>query len=128
MRCLVDTHSLIWWWLGDPKLSAPARTAMTSADNQIFVSPVSAVEVAIKVRRGQLSELAEPLENFDRDIVTDGFAHLPITYIHARRAGLLEGKHRDPFDRLLAAQGLIENLTVITRDSEIAAFGCRTLW
>lgn len=101
---------------------------MSSRDNQIFVSPVSAMEVAMKVARGQLEELAEPLDNFARDIAADGFSHLPVTYVHARAAGLLNGKHGDPFDRLLAAQSLTEELTFITRDREMTAFGCRTLW
>lgn len=101
---------------------------MANRDNQIFVSPVSAMEVAMKVARGQLKEMAEPLDNFAEDVAADGFSHLPITYVHARAAGLLSGRHGDPFDRLLAAQCLVEELIFITRDREMAEFGCRTLW
>lgn len=127
MRCLLDSHALIWWWLGDPSLSASARTALATRANAIFVSPVSAIEIAIKVRRGTLN-LAEPLADFENALAQDGFLHLPVNFLHARDAGLLAGEHKDPFDRILAAQALIEGLTVVTRDPEIARFGCRTLW
>jgi PIN domain nuclease of toxin-antitoxin system len=128
VRYLLDTHSLIWWWLNDAALSARAREAITAPGSAVYVSSVSIVEVAIKVRRGRLSELAEPLANIEQDFVEAGFEHLPVNFTHAREAGLLKGKHRDPFDRLLAAQSLVEQLVVITRDPELAAFGCRTIW
>jgi PIN domain nuclease of toxin-antitoxin system len=128
VRFLIDTHTLIWWWLEAPALSARARAAMVDPDNEVFVSAVSIIEIAIKVRRGRLSALAEPLANVDRDFTRYGFAHLPVNHLHAREAGLLKGDHRDPFDRLIAAQALTENLVVITRDSELGAFGCRTIW
>lgn len=126
MRCLLDTHALIWWWLDDPSLSPTARTAMT--DNDVSISPVAAIEIAIKVRRGKVSVLSEPLADFDETIARDGFEPLPITALHARDAGLLKGAHRDPFDRLIAAQALIEALAVITKDQEIVGFGREVIW
>lgn len=128
MRYLIDTHALIWWWLGSSKLPARARAKIVARESEICVSPASIIEIAIKVRRGQLGDLAEPLANIDDDFARDGFTHLPITYVHAREAGLMQGRHRDPFDRILAAQALIDDLTLITRDPLMAAFGCRTLW
>jgi PIN domain nuclease of toxin-antitoxin system len=118
---------LIWWWNDDPQLSPAARAAMVDPANEIFVSPVCGIEIATKVRRGTLN-LGEPLADYEHVFDEDGFLHLPINFLHARDAGLLPGEHKDPFDRLIAAQALIENLTVITRDPQIAGFGCRTLW
>lgn len=125
---LLDTHALLWWWLDDEALSSAAGEAMRQRDEPIFVSPVSAVEIAIKVRNGKLPAMRDSLLQFDELVRRDAFAHLPVTYDHAREAGLMPGEHRDPFDRLIAAQGRIERLTVITRDPQFTAFGCRTLW
>jgi PIN domain nuclease of toxin-antitoxin system len=128
VRYLLDTHALIWWWLGDPSLSDRAAAAIGDRDNVIFVSPVSAFEIAIKVRRGKLPALSAPLAGFDETVARDAFLSLPVTPLHAREGGLAQGEHRDPFDRLIAGQALVEKLTVITRDREIAGFGCKTLW
>jgi PIN domain nuclease of toxin-antitoxin system len=92
------------------------------------VSAVAGIEIATKVRKGKLPTMAEALERFDELVDSDSFQHLPISRGHAIRAGLLEGDHRDPFDRLIAAQALLENLVVVTRDAEIAGFGCKVLW
>ena len=127
-RYLLDTHALIWWWLGDPALSRQARKLMEADGHTIMVSAVSGYEIALKVARGQLPALAEPLSRFDENVIEAGFAHLPVIHEHAVSAGLLEGQHRDPFDRIIAAQGLAEQLTVITRDPALAAFGCKVLW
>ena len=128
MRYLLDTHTLIWWLLGDPSLSDAARVAIQSNDHFFFVSSISIFEIAIKVRGGRLDALAEPMAMIDGVLEQEGFEMLPLNLHHARRAGLMTGQHRDPFDRMLAAQGLIEGMTLITRDHEIAAFGCETLW
>ena len=127
-RYLLDTHALIWWWLGDPALSVAAREAIEAPDSDILVSAVSGLEIALKVRAGKLPTMAEPLRSFDAAVVSDGFGHLAVTHDHAIRAGLLAGAHRDPFDRLLAAQALIEGVAVVTRDPQFSGFGCRVLW
>lgn len=128
MAYLLDTHALIWWWLNDAKLSAASRGAIEARDNPVLVSAVSAFEIALKVRSGQLATMAEPLRQFEEAITGDGMIHLPLSYDHCRTAGLMAGEHRDPFDRMIAAQGLTDGLTVITRDPQFAAFGCETLW
>lgn len=127
-RCVLDTHALIWWWTDDDRLSPKARDAIIDPETDIFISPICGIEIGIKVRRGALDNLREPLAAFERAFADDDFLHLPVTFQHARDAGLLPGEHRDPFDRIIAAQALAEGLTVITRDREIAAFGCKTLW
>jgi len=125
---LLDTHTLIWWWGRKPDLSAAAREAIESPDSTIFVSAATTWEMATKVRSGRLPEMERRITQYDEGVVEDGFLHLPVDWHHARRAGLLPGAHGDPFDRMIAAQALIEDLTVVSCDPKIAAFGCRTLW
>lgn len=128
MALLLDTHAAIWWWLDAPQLSAPVRAALLAATQPVLVSAVSTIEIAIKFRIGKLSEFSDPMTRFPALMAANGFEGLAITQSHALRAGLLPGDHRDPFDRLIAAQALAENLTVVTRDPAFASFGCKTLW
>ncbi|MEH3108284.1 MAG: type II toxin-antitoxin system VapC family toxin [Sphingomonas fennica] len=124
---LLDTHSLIWWLLGNNRLSTRAAAAIAEAD-PIWVSASSAWEIATKVRIGKLPDMAERMAGYRRDLELEGFRTLAIDQRHALRAGALPGRHGDPFDRILAAQALIEGLTVVTRDPAIAKFGCKVLW
>ena len=128
MRLLLDTHALIWWWKNDPTLPDSARRAMMVPENDIYVSAAVGWEIATKVRKGQLATMRGTLPTFEDDVVRDGFHQLPITLRHGLHSASLSGTHKDPFDRLIAAQALIEDLTVVTRDHEIAAFGCKVLW
>ena len=125
---LLDTHALIWWWFTDPLLSKAARAAIEEEPSQIFVSAVSVYEIANKFRCGKAPRLGELLTDIDSAISADGFIPLAFSSRHARHAGLLAGDHRDPFDRMIAAQGIVERKVVITRDREIAKFGCEVLW
>jgi len=124
---LLDTHSLLWWWTDAQRLSSPARAAI-EADDRIVVSAASIWEIAIKTASGKL----DVIEDFQRDyrplMARNGFEALAMTDDHALMAGFLPGEHRDPFDRMLAAQAVIEDLTLITRDQQLGGFGCRTLW
>ncbi|HEV2866953.1 MAG TPA: type II toxin-antitoxin system VapC family toxin [Allosphingosinicella sp.] len=124
---LLDTHSLLWWWTDAKRLSASAR-AVIEAEERIVVSTASIWEIAIKTAAGRLYAI----EDFRRDyrplMERNAFESLGISDDHALMAGFLPGEHRDPFDRMLAAQAVIENLTVITRDPQLAGFGCRTMW
>ena len=85
-------------------------------------------EIANKTRLGKLAAVQDFAGEFAGLVERDGFQLLDINAAHALRAGYLPGKHRDPFDRLIAGQALVENLTVLTNDPEIAAFGCEVLW
>jgi PIN domain nuclease of toxin-antitoxin system len=124
---LLDTHSLLWWWTDAQRLSGPARAAI-EADDRIVVSAASIWEIAIKTASGKL----DVIEDFQRDyrplMARNGFEALAMTDDHALMASFLPGEHRDPFDRMLAAQAVIEDLTLITRDQQLGGFGCRTLW
>lgn len=120
---LVDTHSLLWWALDPSQLSEPARIALASGHNNIFVSHASAWELAIKESRGRLS-LPEPS---DRLLVRSRFAPLPIMLGHIAQIKDLPHIHGDPFDRMLVAQARVERLVLITRDQEIQKYDVPTL-
>lgn len=124
---LLDTHTALWWWTGLRALPEAARAAITAASS-ISVSAISALEVAIKYRIGKLDMIDDPTTNFPRLMIEHRFARLDVTEDHALAAGRLPGGHGDPFDRVIAAQALAEELTVVTRDPQIAAFGCKVLW
>ena len=94
----------------------------------ILVSSVSGYEIALKWRLGKLAMIEDPAVNYPLLMTRNKFESLAVTDAHALRAGLLSDSHRDPFDRLIAAQALEEKLTVVTRDPAFAAFGCKTLW
>ena len=128
MRLLLDTHALLWWQTDDPRLSPVARAAIADESNEVFVSAASAWEIATKVRLGKLPGLEAAAERFVELLLADGFQPLPISPPHALRAGAYAVVHRDPFDRMLAAQCELEALVLVTRDSEFAAFGATTLW
>jgi len=125
---LLDTHALIWWWLGDPALSKRAKEIIAGRTRPIHVSAVSGIEIALKVRAGKLPAMADTVRHFDANVIGEDFRHLDIRHDHAVMAGLMSGDPRDPFDRLLAAQALIEDLTIVSRDPAFATFGCKVAW
>lgn len=128
MRYLLDTHTLIWWLLDLSQLKTTGRTILSSQDSDVFVSAGSVWEIATKWRIGKLREIVDPQVQIPDLMRRNGFHSLPVTDAHAMRAGLLEGEHRDPFDRIIAAQALCEEMIVISRDPKIAAFGCAVMW
>jgi len=128
MRLLLDTHALLWWQTADPRLSRAAFTAISNEDNQILVSAASAWEIAIKTRLNKLESIPGAADRFAELIAADGFTHLPISHRHALRAGGHPSQHKDPFDRMLAAQSEIEGLHLVTTDAVFADFGTQVLW
>jgi PIN domain nuclease of toxin-antitoxin system len=128
MQLLIDTHILVWWWASDPMLPPRIRNLLAAHETTVYVSAITALELGIKVRLGRLPAMEPHLPDFGLAVVKDGFHHLNIHYEHARRAGLMAGEHRDPFDRLLAAQGLCEQLPIVTADKQLATFGCEVIW
>ena len=128
MKILLDTHTLLWWFTDDNRLSPRARAYIADEANEIFVSAASAWEIATKQRMGKLDEIPEATLRFSELVAADGFTHLPINHLHSLRAGSYECEHRDPFDRMLAAQSELESIALITRDSAFREFSCRTIW
>jgi PIN domain nuclease of toxin-antitoxin system len=128
MRVLLDTHTLLWWFTDDDRLSTTARDTIGDDANDVLVSAASAWEIATKQRLGKLDEVPQAADRFAELVAADGFAHLPITYLHSLRAGGYEVAHRDPFDRMLAAQSELERVTLVTKDPILSLFGVKTLW
>lgn len=128
MRLLLDTHALAWWLLDDQRLPTRTREIIADPENEIVVSAVSAFETATKFRIGKWNEIGPLALAFEEIVVAQDFAILPISARHASRAGLLPGDHRDPFDRLLAAQAEIEGLCLLTNDPRLGNFGTSVLW
>lgn len=128
MRLLLDTHTLLWSAYDPSKLGARAARLIKDGANEIIVSAVSAMEIATKLRVGKLSHAAPLASDFCGGMASRGFLLLAIDCAHAQRAGNLPGEHRDPWDRLLAAQAQIEGLTVVSNDARLAALGAETLW
>lgn len=94
----------------------------------VLVSAASVWELATLIRLGRLNEIEDFEESYAPLMKRNNFKSLTVTEEHAMRAGLLPSDHRDPFDRMIAAQALIEGLTIITRDPALAAFGCEVIW
>lgn len=128
MKLLLDTHALLWWLDGDPRLSAVARSLIGDETTAVFVSAASAWEISTKVRIGKLPGATEVAERFLEVIGQQDFEGLSISIEHARLAGLLPGEHRDPFDRMLIAQAQIEGIPLVSNESLFDQFGIRRIW
>ncbi len=128
MRILVDTHVFLWWVEGDRALPAKARAALADQENECLFSMVSAWELAIKAGLGKL-KLAVPVERFVvENVAANGFRTLDIRIAHVGRVETLASHHGDPFDRLLIAQALEEDLFVVTADPVFRKYGVRRIW
>jgi PIN domain nuclease of toxin-antitoxin system len=124
---LLDTHSLLWWLDNDDRLSRRAREAIQNPITQVLVSVGSLWEIAIKHQLGKL-KASNLVNNFQKELDDAGFVELPISGVHAIRAAVLPINHRDPFDRLLIAQAEIENVPIVSRDSQFDAYGVHRVW
>lgn len=121
MRLLLDTHVLIWWDEGR-RLVPEAHRAIEEAE-EVFVSAASAWEIAIKITLGRL----RPSRTVEAAVADSGFVELPVSFRHTARVETLPPHHRDPFDRLLAAQAEMEGLALVTRDSAFEPYGVEVL-
>lgn len=128
MRLLLDTHALVWWWTDDPRLPARARAAIADPNSTVYVSAVSAWEITTKHRVGKWPEVERLIAEYASLLRRSRFHALAISMEHAHRAGGLPGPHRDPFDRMLIAQGGLEALPIVTADPVFAAYGAEVIW
>ena len=127
MRLLLDTRTLVWWLNESPKLSALAPAVIADPANDVFVSAATAWELATKVRRGRFPEAGKLVADFHELLAAEEFESLPVTTRHGLAAGRLVGEFNDPFDRMLAAQAISEDMQVVTVDSAIGTLGAKTV-
>ena len=123
MQLLLDTHALIWWLSNDSTISGKAKKAIADPDNIVFVSAASAWEIAIKKSLGKL----QAPDDLSVQIEEKRFTSLAISINHALMIEKLPLHHQDPFDRILIAQAISENLIIITRDRKFKAYEVKTI-
>jgi PIN domain nuclease of toxin-antitoxin system len=128
LRLLLDTHAFLWFVLDDAKLSLPARQAIESVDNEVVISPASYWEIAIKISLGKY-RLSGSFERFwDTGMRRNDITALPIEIRHAERLAAMAFHHKDPFDRLVIAQALVEGLHLVSADGRFDAYGVSRVW
>ena len=128
MRLLLDTHAIIWFMIGDDRLPLDIRRVIADDANTVLVSAVSAMEVTTKHRLGKLPEAALLAADFQGLTESRGFDGLPLSLRQAEYAGRLSFAHRDPFDRLLIAQAVLEDLTLVSNAQMFDVTGVSRLW
>lgn len=128
MRALLDTHAIVWMLRADPRLSRPAAAVIDESANDLLVSAVSAYEVCLKHSLGKWPDVAALAADFEKEIGTADCRTLPVTTAHAITAGKLDLSHRDPFDRLLIAQALVERVPIVSNDAVFDSFGVERIW
>ena len=128
MRLLLDTHALLWFYLNDPQLSARAMALILESANVKLISPASYWEIAIKVNIGKYA-LKVSYDEFIQEAIHDnGFEILPIEPRHTSAVVALPRHHNDPFDRLLIAQAMVENISILSVDAVFDQYAVQRLW
>jgi PIN domain nuclease of toxin-antitoxin system len=128
MNLLLDTHAWLWFVLGDPQLSVAARNHIHDPANVKFVSPASYWEISIKISLGKYTLNTPYLQFMRQAIGGNGFRFLHISPRHTERVSVLPLHHRDPFDRLLIAQALVEGMSIASNDGNFAPYGVPVIW
>lgn len=128
MRLLLDTHAFIWWFEGSERLPPSAKVAIADEANDVLVSAASAWEIATKHRLGKLPKLDILARSIPEYMARQRFEGLPVTVEEGVRAGLLPGPLRDPFDRMLIAQALQQNLVLVSSERVFDRYGVQRLW
>ncbi|MBK7704579.1 MAG: type II toxin-antitoxin system VapC family toxin [Acidobacteria bacterium] len=128
MKLLLDTHSLLWFIGGDPALSLTARRLIEDDQNEKFVSTVSIWETAIKASLGKMSLTSPFSDLFPRQLDVNGFELLPVSVDHSSIVAVLPFHHRDPFDRMLAAQSIHEKMSLVSLDTAFDDYGVERFW
>jgi PIN domain nuclease of toxin-antitoxin system len=125
---LLDTHTFLWFVLNDPALSHTVRHLIGDQLNQVVISPATYWELAIKIKLGRL-QVPGVFEDFvTEEITKNGFVVLPITVPHAAAVATLPLHHRDPFDRMLIAQAIVERMPILSADPALDAYPVTRLW
>jgi PIN domain nuclease of toxin-antitoxin system len=125
---LLDSHVLLWWWFDPERLSAAVRELLIDPATRVLVSAATVWELSLKHHQGKLPQLEQTIGDLPGLLQSDGFEALPIALAHGLRAGAYSQRHRDPFDRMLAAQAELERLVLLTADPQLSTFPCQVLW
>ncbi len=128
MRALLDTNAFLWWIGDNPRLSRAAREFLEDGEHEIYLSAVSAAEIAVKVRAGKLTAPGDLFAWINRHMAANGFLELPLFVHHALGIAALRLVHGDPFDRLLIAQAVHEDLVVVTSDATFDRYPVTVVW
>jgi PIN domain nuclease of toxin-antitoxin system len=128
MTILLDSHVVIWFLTDDRRCSEAARNAIENEPGSVLVSAASAWEIATKARSGRWPEAVAVLADFQQVLADNDLGTLDVSLEHGLLAGILPGRHRDPFDRMLAAQARIEGVALVTADPVFAEFDIQTVW
>jgi len=127
MQYLLDTHALLWFLEDDPQLPEKVKREIINIDNECFVSIASLWEIAIKIKLGKLT-IKFPFERFANYLSDNDIELLPVSLDHLVQLLNIDLHHRDPFDRMIIAQGRVEQLTIITKDEHFSSYTDRVLW
>jgi len=128
VKLLLDTHAFLWFLLNDDRLSNDAQSLIATPENDLLLSSASCWEIAIKISLGKYS-LGESLETFlTREIVENRLTMLPITVKHVSVVAELPFHHRDPFDRLLIAQAISEQIPILSADAVFDLYQVARIW
>jgi PIN domain nuclease of toxin-antitoxin system len=128
VRLLLDTHAFYWWCIGDGALSLSAQAAIADPANESFVSAITAWELIAKFRSGKEPAFAAVAADVSGTVAAQGFTVLPITLSHGEASANLPLHHKDPMDRFLIAQAIVEDMTIVTADRSFAAYAAQLLW
>jgi PIN domain nuclease of toxin-antitoxin system len=128
VRLLLDTHALLWWLIKSPSLPISAQNLLKNRNHTVLVSAASAWEMATKLRLGKLDVAADVVKNFVVHLAHERFQVIAVSVEHGISAGLLPGLHKDPFDRMLIAQALAENIPIVSNDRALEGYGVERLW
>ena len=125
---ILDTCSLLWWWSGPQRLTPRARDIIKDPGTSVYISLASAWEISTKYRIGKLPLGERIMSEWEHRMMVDRFQEINITTLHAFRAGTFASPHRDPFDRMIAAQSMMEQVPVVTPDEQIESLGAGRIW
>jgi len=128
LRLLFDTHAFYWWCIDDPALSLTARNAISDVSNEKYVSAIAAWEFVTKCRSGKEPGFSQIAADLSRAVAAQESTELPITMRRAEMAANLPLHHKDPVDRFLIAQAIVEDMTIVTIDRNFSSYAAPILW
>lgn len=128
MKVLLDTHAFLWWITDNPRISPRMRDVVQDAENELYLSAASGWEIAIKAQLGRLQLPSEPDVYLVRQMSLNAIRPLPITMRHAFFVCGLPDIHKDPFDRMIVAQSILEQMPLLTNDGNIPKYGIEVIW